>query len=74
MITEIASSTLAAIAYRLATEPAFAQQIRTLIETRMFNGQVITEAEIAALKSLLDLGITPVGVDGALGALYTWIG
>ena len=74
MITEIASSTLAAIAYRLATEPAFAQQIRTLIETRMFNGQVITEAEIAALKSLLDLGVTPAGVDGALGALVAWFG
>ena len=74
MITEIASSTLAAIAYRLATEPAFAQQIRTLIETRMFNGQVITEAELAALKSLLDLGVTPAGVDGAFGALVAWFG
>lgn len=74
MFTEIASSTLATIAYRLATEPAFAQQIRTLIETRMFNGQVITEAEIAALKSLLDLGVNVASVDGTLGALLTWIG
>lgn len=73
MITEIASSTLVTIAYRLATEPAFMQQLRGLLETRMLNGQVITEAEIAAIKTLMELGIPASAVDGTLGSLFTWV-
>ncbi len=74
MFTEIASSTLATIAYRLASEPTFAQTLRELVDTRMLNGQVITDAEIAAIKSLLDLGVSMTSVDGGLGALIAWIG
>lgn len=73
----LASTGLATISFRIATEPEFIQNLRRWIETRRLDsGQAISEEEAAALTSLLDQG-SPVtqqayAPEPEPGLLETW--
>lgn len=79
MLSDAAMPALATISYRIATEPNFVDQLKTLVKSRQLDsGQILSEGEAAALKSFLDQNIQlPKTISDWLsdsGILETWIG
>ncbi len=79
MLSDSAMPALATISYRIATEPNFVSQLRSLVKGRKLDtGQMLTEDEAAALLSFIEQKIPlPKTVSDWLsdpGALETWIG
>jgi len=79
MSIELASPGLAAIAYRIATEPNFIEKLRNLVEIRKLdNGETLSEADAAVLRNFIDSGIPDSQSATNLGEgpddYDTWIG
>ncbi len=79
MLCDTATPALAAISYRIATEPNFIQRLISLVNARKLDsGQTLSDEEAAALMSFLDQNISlPKTIADWLsdaGDLITWIG